>query len=360
MKILSIETSCDETAIALLDIQGEIEKPEIKILGNTLNSQAKLHEEFGGVFPALAKREHQKNLPILLTQTLKEAGEDPEHPQIDCIAVTTGPGLEPALWTGIVFARDLAATWGKPVVAVNHMAGHIYSVLIQDEFSISNSQFSKLTMPALALLVSGGHTELVAMKAFGQYEILGKTVDDAAGEAFDKVARMLGFPYPGGPKISELAAKNRLASPQAAIEFPRPMIHSKDLNFSFSGLKTAVLYKLKAENRTDDQFKEEIARGFEDAVIEVLTEKTRTALDSGNEEYKSLILAGGVAANTRLQESFQALSQDFPGLNLFIPSKLLTTDNAIMIALAAYVKAVTQPDLLSEQSALKAEGNLSF
>ena len=183
MRILAIETSCDETAIALLDISGALGKPNIKILGNTLLSQVALHEQYGGVYPDLAKREHQKNLPILLKQTLKEAKmSEAELRTIDYVDVTAGPGLEPALWVGINFAEELGKSWDKPVVPINHMEGHIYSVLYQDKFSISNFQFSKLELPALALLVSGGHTELVHIKDFGDYEILGRTRDDAVGE----------------------------------------------------------------------------------------------------------------------------------------------------------------------------------
>ena len=197
MKILAIETSCDETAIALLNINGPLGKPEIKVLGNTLSSQVALHEKYGGVYPNLAKREHEKNLPILLEQTLKEANmSEAELRTIDYIAVTAGPGLEPALWTGITFAEALSKKWCKPVIPVNHMEGHIYSILY------NTGPNSKLELPALALLVSGGHTELVHIKDFGLYEIMGRTRDDAVGEAFDKVARMLGLTYPGGSKIS--------------------------------------------------------------------------------------------------------------------------------------------------------------
>ena len=202
MKILAIETSCDETAVALLDITGPLENPEIKILGNTLLSQIPLHEQYGGVFPMLAKREHEKNLPILLKQTLESTKSQApnskqiqnskfEIPNIDFIAVTAGPGLEPALWAGITFAEELGKKWNKPVVPVNHMAGHIFSVLYRTETNpkseILNPK-SALALPALALLVSGGHTELVLVKDFDKYEILGRTKDDAVGEAFDKVA----------------------------------------------------------------------------------------------------------------------------------------------------------------------------
>jgi N6-L-threonylcarbamoyladenine synthase len=352
MRILSIETSCDETAVALLQISGPLEKPEIKTLGNTLLSQAHLHEEFGGVYPNLAKREHQKNLPPLLAQTLKEAGENDTHPNIDFIAVTTGPGLEPALWTGITFAEDLAKKWQKPIIAVNHMEGHIWSTLYNLD--------KPLELPALALLVSGGHTELVHVKGFGEYEIIGRTKDDAVGEAYDKVARMLGLTYPGGPKISALADKARSKNLPQNIAFPRPMINSGDLNFSYSGLKTAVLYKLKAENRTDEIFKEEVARAFEDAAIEVLITKTRTALHSYS-DLKTLIVAGGVSGNSYLQLNLKKLSAEQHGLDLHIPEKSLSTDNAVMIGIAGFIKASLQPDLLTaSRENLEAQGNLTL
>ena len=354
MKILAIETSCDETAVALLDITGTLEKPEIKICGNALLSQIHLHEKYGGVYPNLAKREHQKNLPILLEQTLQEANENAHQPNIDCIAVTSGPGLEPALWVGITFAEDLGKRWNKPVVPVNHMAGHIYSVL----FDMSNTEC--LTLPALALLVSGGHTELVYVKDFGDYEIMGQTRDDAVGEAFDKVARMLGLPYPGGPHISALAEEARSKKHEVRFKFPRPMIHSGDLNFSFSGLKTAVLYKLKAENRFDEKFKKEMARAFEDAAVEVLVDKTRRALHELEGKVQTLIVAGGVSANLHLARELKKLSGEFPDIKLCLPTKSLTTDNAIMIAIAAFIKISQKPEILKETRPITAQGNLSL
>ncbi len=361
MRILAIETSCDETAVALLKIGGALEKPDIKILGNALLSQIHIHEKYGGVYPNLAKREHEKNLPILLRQTLQEARENPDNPDIDLVAVTQGPGLEPALWVGITFAEELGKKWHKPVVPVNHMEGHIFSVLFQDreEFPISNSQFSKLELSALALLVSGGHTELVHVKDFGDYEILGQTRDDAVGEAFDKVARMLGLPYPGGPKISALAEKDRTRNHESRIKFPRPMIHSKDLDFSYSGLKTAVLYKLKAEMEEGDKFKAEIARAFEDAAIEVLIEKTREALLRLGDGVKTLIVAGGVSANIHLSKELEKLMNEFPGITLQIPIKSLATDNAIMIGISAFIKISKTPEILKNQEKIRARGNLS-
>jgi N6-L-threonylcarbamoyladenine synthase len=351
MRILAIETSCDETAISLLEIIGQPEKPDIKVLGNTLLSQATLHAEFGGVHPTLAKREHLKNLPILLEQTLREAGENADTPQIDAIAVTAGPGLEPALWTGISFAEELGRKWGKPVIPVNHMEGHVFSVLYDTE--------EPLSLPALALLVSGGHTELVHIRGFGDYEIVGKTLDDAAGEAYDKAARMLGLPYPGGPEISRLAELSRQRGGEPAFKLPRPMIHSKDLNFSFSGLKTAVLYKIRDEGRDDDAFKEEMARAFEDSAVEVLVEKTRRALETlGN--INTLIVAGGVSANKHLSSEIRKMTDGFGGLKLLLPAKILSTDNAIMIAIAGYIRAQIYPEILSPSGKIAARGNLSI
>ncbi len=354
MRILAIETSCDETAIALLDIEGALEKPNIKVLGNTLLSQVALHEKYGGVYPNLAKREHQKNLPILLAQTLEEANENPDNPNIDYIAVTSGPGLEPALWTGITFAEDLGKKWVKPVVPVNHMEGHIFSVL----YKILNTRC--LTLPALALLVSGGHTELVVVKDFGDYKIIGQTLDDAVGEAFDKVARMLGLPYPGGPQISRLAEMSRGKKDEVNFKLPRPMIHSKNLDFSFSGLKTAVLYKLKLDEKNDNEYKEDMARAFEDAAVEVLIGKTRRALLELGDDIKTLIVAGGVSANFHLSQELEKLVGEFPNLNLRLPSKSLTTDNAIMIGIASFVKVVKNPTALQDKTPIKAEGNLSI
>ncbi|MSR87994.1 MAG: tRNA (adenosine(37)-N6)-threonylcarbamoyltransferase complex transferase subunit TsaD [Candidatus Zambryskibacteria bacterium] len=352
MKILSIETSCDETAVSILEIDGDLAKPKIKVLGNTLLSQAVLHEQYGGVYPNLAKREHQKNLPILLEQTLKQAHLEVGLPSVDFIAVTAGPGLEPALWVGITFAEELGRKWNKPVVPVNHMEGHVFSVLYNAD--------KPLELPALALLISGGHTELVHIRDFGDYEIIGRTLDDAVGEAFDKVARMLGLSYPGGPIISKLAQEARTEKLESDLKFPRPMINSGNLNFSFSGLKTAVLYKLRDEKREDDEFKRMVAREFEDAVTDVLVEKTRRALSSLDTPIKTLIIAGGVSANTFISLAFAKLASEFPTLTLRLPTRELTTDNAIMIGIAAYVRVKSEPKILNDNSALIAKGNLSI
>ena len=368
MKILAIETSCDETAVALLDINGALGKPDIKVLGNTLLSQVALHAQYGGVYPNLAKREHQKNLPLLLEQTLKEAGYDMSKARlrtidnnIDYVAVTNGPGLEPALWVGINFAVELGKKWNKPVIPVNHMEGHIYSVLFRTESNTkSQAPNHKLELPALALLVSGGHTELVHIRDFGNYEIIGRTRDDAVGEAFDKTARMLGLPYPGGPEISKLADRSRFRIKDLGFKLPRPMIHSKDLDFSFSGLKTAVLYRLKTEKGLNDKFKADMARAFEDAAVEVLIEKTRKALFELGDKTRTLIVAGGVSANAHLSQELEKLMGKFSNIVLRMPTKLLTIDNAIMIGIAAFIKIKKTPETLKEKTPIIASGNLSF
>lgn len=345
MKILAIETSCDETAITILECEGDLPVPQFKILGDSLLSQIHIHEQYGGVYPMLAKREHQKNLPILLEKTLRESGIN--HEDIDYIAVTSGPGLEPALWTGIVFAEDLAKKWEKPLIPVNHMEGHLFSFLLDIKEAIE--------LPATALLVSGGHTELVEVSSFKDYKIIGKTKDDAVGEAFDKTARLLGLSYPGGPKISELANISRTRGEAPSFNFPRPMIHTDDYDFSYSGLKTSVLYTIKKITDLDTKTKEEIARAFEDAAIDPLIEKTRKAII--NNSSKSLIVGGGVSANKLLQSRLKDLSESL-GIKLYMPSKGLSTDNAIMIGIAAYVRLKTGNP--TTKGPIVAKGNLAL
>ena len=317
MKILAVETSCDETAIAVLEIKKTREGEEFSILSDQVSSQIKIHAPFGGVVPNLAKREHIKNLPLLLKRALKES----KIKKPDAVAVTYGPGLEPALWTGITFAKELSKKWRVPLVPVNHLEGHIYSALMsKSKFLISKSGI----FPLLTLIVSGGHTELVLSKNHLNYKILGETLDDAAGEAFDKVARMLKLGYPGGPEISKLAKQGN----PKAINFPRPMIGSRDLNFSFSGLKTSVLYYLRDNKKIN---KENIAASFQEAVVDVLVRKTAKA----EEQYKTktMGLGGGVAANDRLREE---LTKKFP--NILLPEKRFTGDNAAMIGVAGYYR----------------------
>lgn len=344
MKILAIETSCDETAITALECSGGLPEPQFKILGNALHSQVEIHKEYGGVYPMLAKREHLKNLPIVLEKVLSESGLEPS--EFDYIAVTEGPGLEPALWTGIEFAKALGEKWGKQVMGVNHMSGHLFSFLFNSTKSIA--------FPAVALLVSGGHTELVLMDSFDKYRLIGRTRDDAVGESFDKVARLLGMPYPGGPKISELAAIDRARSEEPKFVFPRPMLDSKDYDFSYSGLKTAVLYTVRKLGELDINTKESLARAFEEAAIEPLVEKTRRALEAFNA--KTLIIGGGVAANTFLKKELTELAEEY-SLDFRTPESALTTDNAVMIGVAAYVSILTNSVQVKE---IVARGNLAL
>ncbi|PJC49221.1 tRNA (adenosine(37)-N6)-threonylcarbamoyltransferase complex transferase subunit TsaD [Candidatus Nomurabacteria bacterium CG_4_9_14_0_2_um_filter_32_10] len=388
MKILSIETSCDDTAITLMEMHGSFSTRGRsafggKILANSSNSQIKIHAPYGGVYPMLAKREHIKNLPILLEKVLKCAKSN--FAQIDLIAVTYGPGLEPSLWTGIVFAKELSEKWKIPIIPVNHMEGHIVSV-----FAKSKGQFSipKINFLVLSLLVSGGHTELILSKDWLNYKIIGETLDDAAGEAYDKVARMMNLPYPGGPKISKLAEKarekeklkrkNRSLKIQkgpafSSFSLPRPMLYSKNFDFSFSGLKTAVLYlirDLKKENPNilptrnassitdaggqNDKIKQAIALEFENAVVETLIYKTTKA----KEKYKAktIIVAGGVACNKHLQrEMKKAVGKD---IKLLFPEKELTGDNSIMIGMAGYLQFIKNNKKVPKISSIKANGNL--
>ncbi len=431
MRILGIETSCDETAIAVIEADGGLAAPQFKLLGSALFSQIEIHKEFGGVFPNLAKREHAKNLVPLLEKTLRESGllikkeeerfssgrsRSPrgwverenvsssfsdhiktilerelglfeqfeelisriEKPAIDAIAVTEGPGLEPALWVGISFATALSKVWDLPLIPTNHMEGHIVSPLLSEKPAINDineSTTPHVTFPVLALLISGGHTELVYSEKWGSYKILGGTKDDAVGEAFDKVARMMDLPYPGGPEISLLAEKARTESIDSLDVYrktagemktstpavlPRPMIHSGDFNFSFSGLKTAVLYLIKKIGLLSDDHKKDIAREFEDAVIEVLVSKTRKALHE--HAAATFIIGGGVIANKAIRHALTSLQDEFPDLQILLPSRDLSTDNAIMIAMAAYIRYVISPELFTTKDprALRARGNLSL
>ena len=386
MKILSIETSCDETGISIIEVKGKT-NPTFKILADSLNSQIKIHAPFGGVFPALAKREHQKNLPILLERTIKKAKLEKSKKRFDLIAVTSGPGLEPALWTGIVFAKELSKKWKVPIIPVNHMEGHILSVFgkHQEKFKIN---LPKNKFPILALLVSGGHTELVLINNFGKYKIIGETLDDAAGEAFDKVARMLELPYPGGPEISKLAEKWRAKGKQSIkrvssatarelqqfsnkkiaysleigfpFALPRPMLHSKNFDFSFSGLKTAVLYlirDLKKENPNileDIKIKQMIAKEFEDAVVETLVYKTKKAIEKYN--IKTVIVAGGVSANKYLKKEIQKITKNKQ--TLYFPDKKLSGDNSVMIGIVGYLKFLGRNKKGVNPKNIKAEGGL--
>lgn len=310
-KILAIETSCDETAMALVEISGTKGKPEFKILAEAISSQISVHRPFGGVVPMLAKREHIKNLPIVLKKLKLKVKPDQ-------IAVTIGPGLAPALWTGINFANDLAKKIKTPIIGINHLEGHIYSNWLKNQ---------EIKFPAVVLVVSGGHTILLLMKNMKKWRKLGETRDDAVGEAFDKVARMLKLPYPGGPEIEKLAGKGNAE----AIDFPRPMIHAKNYDFSFSGLKTAVLYYLRDHKKP---VKKNVCASFQQAVIDVLSAKTMGAVKEF--KAKSVLLCGGVAANKALQSNLKTESRKLKA-KFYVPELKFNTDNAVMIAAATYL-----------------------
>lgn len=324
MQILGIETSCDETSVAIL----EIEKNKINVLSNVVSSQVKIHAPFGGVVPSLAAREHEKNLKPVFEKALKEAKTD--ITQIDLIAVTVGPGLEIALWKGINFAKSLAQEFKKPIIPANHLEGHIYSNwlnLANSKKRIANNKI----FPALNLIVSGGHTQLVLMPGHGKFKLIGETMDDAAGEAFDKVAKMMNLGYPGGPIVSKLAEKG---DPKK-FTLPRPMLNQKNYNFSFSGLKTAVLYLLKDLGKINEKITADTCASFQQAVIDVLVQKTIKAA----KEYKakSILLSGGVSANKLLRKT---LEKETKKLKVFYsqPDFQYTGDNAAMIALAGFYK----------------------
>jgi len=451
MKILAIESSCDDSGITILENNDKDGQP--KILADLISSQIKIHAKWGGVVPMLAKREHQKNLVPLLKkalqknpnnqipipneipnskiQTLQKILErEPEllkkllpflqkhqKPNIDYIAITHGPGLEPALWVGVNLARALSFIWNLPILPINHIEGHIIANLIPSEkiSKIFNFQFfpirksesricddfvigtifnenkklktrdQKLFFPAMCLVVSGGHTQLILIKKLGEYEIIGETRDDAAGEAFDKVAKMLGLGYPGGPIISQLTDKwksqisisNFQTNTKSKIQnnhpdtqslnhlitkslnpfsFPRPMMNSGDFDFSFSGLKTAVLYTLQKMAKA--QIKKAtpaIAAAFQQAVVDVLVQKT---INSAKKyETKSIWLSGGVAANQALRQSLKQKAQE-NNFNFMTPPSVYCADNATMIALAAFYQLRQNRAKEISWQDLKAEPNL--
>lgn len=313
MKVLGIETSCDETGIAIYD-------SEAGLLADALYSQIEIHAKYGGVIPELASRDHiRKTLP-LISQVLTEANLSPED--IDGVAYTAGPGLVGALLVGASIGRALGMGWGVPTLGVHHMEGHLLAPMLEE---------SPPEFPFVALLVSGGHTQLVKVLGIGQYTLMGESLDDAAGEAFDKVGKMLGLEYPGGPNVAKLAMKGN----SERFEFPRPMTNRPGLDFSFSGLKTSVRNTI-AESRDDqgsldEQVKADIARAFEDAVAATLAIKCRRALQETG--FKTLVIAGGVSANLALRSVLEATVQKLNS-KLFYAQPKYCTDNGAMIAFA--------------------------
>ena len=313
MLILGVETSCDETGVALYDAGAA------RLLGHAVHSQVDMHEAYGGVVPELASRDHVRRLVPLARHLLSKAGREPAD--LGAVAYTEGPGLAGALLVGASFAHALAAALGVAAIGIHHLEGHLLSPLL----SARAPKF-----PFVALLVSGGHTQLMRVEGVGRYELLGETQDDAAGEAFDKTAQLLGLGYPGGPALSRLAERGT----PGRHRLPRPMLASGDLEFSFSGLKTAVLLLVRGAD-ANEQFRADVARAFQDAIVEVLVAKSALAMETTG--YTRLVVAGGVGANCQLRAALDARART-GGFDVYYPEPELCTDNGAMIALAAALR----------------------
>ncbi len=337
--ILAIDTSCDETCAAVT--RGR------KVLSNVISSQINIHQKYGGVVPHLAKRAHEAKIEFVFKEALKRAVV--AEPQIDAIAVTIGPGLAPALEVGIAFAKNLALKFKKPLTAVNHMEGHLLSAL-------ANMEGSDPSMPALGLLASGGHTQLVLVKKIGKYQLLGETLDDAAGEALDKLAKMLKLGYPGGPIVEELARSASLRAIANPIKLPIPLQHSKDLNFSFSGLKTAALYKIQMEGSDPSmEYIYNMCASFQKAIAISLQTKLSKAIAIYHP--RAILLGGGVMSNLYIRRQIRSAAKPLP---IYLPySKKLYTDNAAMIGVAAYFRYLKK-DFVKDIDSLDRQPNLNF
>lgn len=313
MRVLGIETSCDETGVAIYDSARGL-------LANQLHSQARLHDPYGGVVPELASRDHIRRISPLINAALGEAGLASDA--IDGVAYTAGPGLAGALLVGASVGRSLAYAWGAPAIGVHHMEAHLLAVMLEEE---------RPDYPFLALLVSGGHTQLVEVRALGDYAMLGESLDDAAGEAFDKTAKLLGLGYPGGPRLSALALQGRAGGPV----FPRPMTDRPGLDFSFSGLKTAVALAVKELDGDDEQARADLARAFVEAVVDTLAIKCERAMEQTG--INRLAAAGGVSANKQLRARLREMAARRGG-RIFYPRPEYCTDNGAMIAYAGCAK----------------------
>ena len=320
MKTLGIETSCDETAIAIYDSKDGI-------IGESIHSQMEMHAQYGGVVPELASRDHC----LKIVDVLEEALGNLSIGSIDQIAYTSGPGLLGALLIGESFAQGLSTALNIPLIPINHLEGHLMSPMME---------FPQIKMPFICLLVSGGHSMIVDVKGKGQYEIIGQSQDDAVGEAFDKVAKLLDLPYPGGPHIEKLALKGK----SDAFEFPRPMVNSNNLNMSFSGLKTAVLYTVKKISNITEEIKADIAASFQQAIADVLIIKIKKSIDTT--ERKEVIVAGGVAANKFLRSEFKKIEESH-NIKVYYPDLKYCGDNAAMIA---FVGSMMKPSIDSGNS----------
>lgn len=374
---LAIETSCDDTSVSVLrakeDGKGRLKK--IEALSNVVSSQTELHAGYGGVYPFLAKREHQKNLPVVFERAVKKTGLS----KLEFIAVTQGPGLDPCLWTGINFAQDLAKKYNLPLVGANHLEAHFLANLLT--LGVGEDEFAKNYLPAVCLVVSGGHTLLFLATGIGDYKLLGQTVDDAAGECFDKAARILGLGYPGGPEIAKYAAYHSVevkpplkpplnlrfnkssggltsttstTSEPLAVKLPRPMINKKNYNFSFSGLKTAILYfhqKQTEKTKKMPEYLQAMSYEIQQAIVEVLVSKTARAA----KEFaaRSIIIGGGVSANSALRQAMQKAADELE-IRFLSPAVDLSVDNAAMAGAAGYFAfrrdqaVVTPQDLISK------------
>ena len=359
MLILGIETSCDETAAAVLEYNHS--NRYFKIISNVVSSQIPIHRKYGGIIPELAARAHIKNiLPVIKTALKGIKNKNLLHPKkkIDLIAVTYGPGLVTSLLVGLETAKTLSYLWKKPLMAINHLAGHLSANFLANK---------EILFPAISLIVSGGHTELGFIKKRGFYQKIGQTRDDAAGECFDKIAKLLNLGYPGGPAISERARQwtSQTQKLKSQIILPRPMINSNDFDFSFSGLKTAALYlakknKIKIKNKS---FIANFCAESQQAIIDVLVKKTIKA--AKNYQANSILLSGGVAANPLLRDQLNLESHKIPNLKFFVPETILCTDNAAMVAVAGALKYqglnLNQRKKLKENwKKIKAEPNLSI
>jgi N6-L-threonylcarbamoyladenine synthase len=372
MIILGIETSCDETAAAV--ICGS--KDKVEVLSNIVSSQIEIHKKYGGVVPEMAAREHVLNILPVINEALEKAGitRNNAAKKIDAIAVTVGPGLITSLIVGVETAKTLAYVWNIPIVAVNHIEGHIYANFVGTKTNNQDTITKRNIFPSLILTVSGGHTMLVLMKGHGKFEIIGDTRDDAAGEAFDKAAKMMEIGYPGGPAIAAKAAELQKKIPQPpclagrqalslqfggqarGLTLPRPMINSGNFEFSFSGLKTALLYELKKDKNWKKR-KPEYSSEFQQAVVDVLISKTIKAAKKFG--VKNIMLAGGVAANLELRKQMDEKIKNLIPVSIFnIPDLQYTTDNAVMVATAGYYKALRKK--FTPWQKLKADCNLKL
>ncbi len=338
MIILSIETSCDETSASIL----RVVRGHLELLANIVSSQIDIHKKYGGVVPEVAARHHIKNIIPVVIEALNEAKLKPQD--IDLLATTAGPGLMTSLLIGSETAKALSYAWQKPLIAINHMYAHI----------AANFYNNKIKFPAICLVVSGGHTELIVLNNYWQTKKIGQTLDDAVGEAFDKVAKLLDLGYPGGPIISAYAEKYKNDIKFPSIKLPRPMIDSRDFNFSFSGLKTAVLYASQKFKNKNEDFKVAMSHSFQESAIDVLVSKTIKA--AKKHKVKTILMAGGVAANKKLRETLKNKANN-EGYEFFVPEFKLCTDNAAMVAIAGYYLSQKKKIKLDNYKNIKTDPN---